>query len=117
MFWKRQRETRSFYEGEKARMRKKLGELDVGSPEYVEISNRLNTLTKIYENDSESSRRISKADKGGLMKAIAGGAMTMLIGFGVSKFEADGHIFTGQKKNFISTLINMVKNLGIIPKG
>lgn len=116
MFWKRGRERNSFYNSEIARFRAKLEELEIGSPEYKEISAELKTLIDLRGNEAESVRRISKADKGSILRTLLGIGGTLAVGYGVSKFETDGHIFTGQKKNLISNLINMVKNFGIFGK-
>ena len=113
MFFRKSRETRKFYHEEIVRHRQKLKELQINSPEYKEVQAELNTLVKLRGDEAESGRRISKADKGAWGRTLMGIAGTAAIGWGVSKFEADGHIFTGQKKNFISTLINMAKNFGI----
>lgn len=117
MFWKRGRERNSFYNSEIARFRAKLEGLDVGSPEYKEISGMLKTMVDLRGNEAESVRHISKADKGSILKTVLGIGGTLAVGYGVSKFETDGHIFTGQKKNLISNLVNMVKNFGIFGKG
>lgn len=117
MFWKRARERNSFYNSEIARFRAKLEELEIGSPEYKEISGMLKTMVDLRGNEAESVRKISKADKGSILKTVLGIGGTLAVGYGVSKFETDGHIFTGQKKNLISNLINMVKNFGIFGKG
>ncbi len=117
MFWKRGRERNSFYNSEIARFRAKLEGLDVGSPEYKEISGMLKTMVDLRGNEAESVRHISKADKGSILKTVLGIGGTLAVGYDVSKFETDGHIFTGQKKNLISNLVNMVKNFGIFGKG
>lgn len=117
MFGKRRREANTFYDDEIRRFRQKLTELQIGTPEYKEVSAELQTMVTLRGNDYESTRRISKADKGSILKTILGIGGTLAVGYGVSKFETDGHIFTGQKKNLISNLINMVKNFGIFGKG
>ena len=117
MFFKRKRETNRFYNEEIARHREKLVELDIGSQEYKDTQAQLKTLIALRGDEAESTRKISKADKGSILKTVLGIGGTIAVGYGVSKFEADGHIFTGQKKNLVSTLINMVKNFGIFGKG
>lgn len=116
MFFKRARETRTFYHDEIVRHREELTKLKIGSPEYKETEAQLKTLIALRGEEAESGRRISKADKGGILRTIFGIVGTAGLTYGISKFEADGHIFTGQKKNLVTTLINMVKNFGIFNK-
>ena len=116
MFGKQMRARNSFYNEEIARFRQKLETLEIGTPEYKEISAELKALVDLRGNEAESVRKISKTDKGSILRTVLGIGGTLAVGYGVSKFEADGHIFTGQKKNLVTTLINMVKNFGIFNK-
>lgn len=112
MFWKKN-PTNEFYKEEQARIRKKIAELEVGSDEYKEAWNLMQQSNKAYAEHREARRRISKSDKGNLLVKALGILGIGATAFGMAKFEHDGGMFTGEKKKWSDSIINILSKFNL----
>ena len=108
--WKEKRKVkkeanRDLYDVEEERLKKMLKELQPGTSEYKEIQQELKDTNCIRAESRESKRRISKVDKGGILRTALGGVLTLGGILCVAKFEKDGVVYTGEKRTIMDTLI------------
>ena len=108
--WKEKRKAnkeakRDLYDVEEERLKKKLKELETGTEEYDKIQSQLKVTIANRSESRESKRRISKADKGGIIKAVVGGVLTLGGMLTIAHFEKDGVVYTGEKRTIMDTLI------------
>ena len=104
----RKNPTKEFYDEEQKRIREKIHELEVGTPEYKEAWDLMSSTNKNFAEHRESRRRISKADKGNLLVKALGLLGIGTVAFGMAKFEHDGGLFTGEKKRWADSIIGIL---------
>lgn len=112
MFGKKN-ETRLFYEDEQRRIREKISELEVGTPEYKAAWDLMKESNKNFAEHRESRRRISKADKGNLLIKGLGLLGIGATAFGMAKFEMKGGMFTGEKKRWADSVVNILSKFNL----
>ena len=109
----RKNETKEFYEGEQRRIREKIHELEVGTPEYKAAWDLMKESNKNFAEHRESRRRISKADKGSLLIKGLGLLGIGATAFGMAKFEKEGGMFTGEKKRWADSIVNILSKFNL----
>lgn len=112
MFGKKN-ETKAFYDEEQRRIKEKIHELEVGTPEYKAAWELMRDSNKSFAEHREARRRISKADKGSLLIKILGVLGIGGVAFGMAKFEHDGGMFTGEKKKWADSCVNILSKFNI----
>ena len=112
MFWKKNA-TKQFYDEEQARIREKIHELDVGTPEYKAAWDLMKESNKNFAEHREARRRISKADKGSLLIKLLGLAGIGGVAYGMARFEHNGGMFTGEKKKWADSCISILSKFNI----
>lgn len=109
----RKDETKRFYDEEQKRIKQKIAELEVGTPEYKEAWELIKETDKSYADHKESRRKISKGDKGNLLVKALGILGIGGIAFGMAKFEHDGGMFTGEKKRWADSIVGILSKFNI----
>lgn len=109
----RKNETRRFYDEEQARIKQRIHELEVGSPEYKEAWELMKESNRNFAEDREARRRISKEAKGNFLIKLLGVLGIGGVAFGMAKFEHDGGMFTGEKKRWADSCINILSKFNI----
>jgi hypothetical protein len=109
----RKNETKEFYEGEQRRIREKIHELEVGTPEYKAAWDLMRDSNKSFAEHRESRRRISKADKGNLLIKSLGILGIGATAFGMAKFEKEGGMFTGEKRKWADSIVNILSKFNL----
>lgn len=109
----RKNETKEFYEGEQRRIREKIHELEVGTPEYKAAWDLMRDSNKSFAEHRESRRRISKADKGNLLIKTLGILGIGATAFGMAKFEKEGGMFTGEKRKWADSIVNILSKFNL----
>lgn len=112
MFGKKN-ETKQFYDEEQRRIKEKIHELEVGSPEYKEAWELMRDSNKSFAEHREARRRISKADKGNLLIKVLGILGIGATAFGMAKFEKDGGMFTGEKRKWADSIVNILSKFNL----
>lgn len=112
MFGKKN-ETKQFYDEEQRRIKEKIHELEVGTPEYKEAWELMRDSNKSFAEHREARRRISKADKGNLLIKILGILGIGATAFGMAKFEKDGGMFTGEKRKWADSIVNILSKFNL----
>lgn len=112
MFGKKN-ETREFYDEEQRRIREKIHELEVGTPEYKAAWDLMRDSNKSFAEHRESRRRISKADKGNLLIKTLGILGIGATAFGMAKFEKEGGMFTGEKRKWADSIVNILSKFNL----
>lgn len=112
LFNKHKEENEAF---ERARMKlyKKLDETEPGTDEYDKIQKQLEMLSQNEKRIRETRSRITKEGKGNLLLKGLGLLGVGGIVYGVSKFESEGNMFTGQKGGIITSLTRLATKIGI----
>lgn len=105
--------TKQFYEEEQARIKQKIHELDVGTPEYKAAWDLMGQTNKTFAEHREARRRISKETKGNLLIKLLGLAGIGATAFGMAKFEKDGGMFTGEKKRWADSIVNILSKFNL----
>jgi len=105
--------TKQFYEEEQARIKEKIHELDVGTPEYKAAWDLMGQTNKTFAEHREARRRISKETKGNLLIKLLGLAGIGATAFGMAKFEKDGGMFTGEKKRWADSIVNILSKFNL----
>lgn len=109
----RKNETKEFYEGEQRRIREKIHELEVGTPEYKAAWDLMRDSNKSFAEHRESRRRISKADKGNLLIKSLGILGIGATAFGMARFEREGGMFTGEKRKWADSIVNILSKFNL----
>lgn len=112
MFGKKN-ETKQFYDEEQRRIKQKIHELEVGTPEYKEAWELMKESNKNFAEHREARRRISKADKGSLIIKLLGLVGIGATAFGMAKFEKEGGMFTGEKKRWADSIVNILSKFNL----
>lgn len=98
------------YDLEGRRIAEAMTKLEAGSDEYAKAQHQLQLNNQMRKEYYESKRRfVTISDRGGILKKIIGGGITIGGLCLLSKYEADGNMFTGEKKGFAD---GFVKTLG-----
>lgn len=106
----RQRHPGNPYDLEGQRIAAAMAKLEAGSDEYAKAQNQLQKNNQMRKEYYESRRRfLTISDRGGILKKLIGGGITIGGLCLLSKYEADGNMFTGEKKTFAD---GFVKTLG-----
>ena len=96
------------YDKEEMRLHAYIATLELGSAEYDKAQSELKAVNEMRESSHESKRRISKSDKGGIIRqglAIVG----TIAGIGaVGYYEMKGNTFTGEKRTIADGLTRIV---------
>ena len=111
--WKEKRKAkkeakRDLYDVEEERLKKDLESVKSGTDEYSKLQEQIKTTIANRSESRESKRLISKSDKGGIIKVVAGGLITLAGMLTVAKFEKDGLTYTGEKRSIMDTLIRTI---------
>ena len=112
MFGKKN-ETKQFYDEEQRRIKEKIHELEVGSPEYKAAWELMRDSNKSFAEHREARRRISKEAKGNFIIKLLGIAGIGATAFGMAKFEHDGGMFTGEKRKWADSIINILTKINL----
>ena len=112
MFGKKN-ETKAFYDEEQRRIKEKIHELEVGTPEYKAAWDLMGQTNKTFAEHREARRRISKETKGNLLIKLLGLAGIGATAFGMAKFEKDGGMFTGEKKRWADSIVNILSKFNL----
>lgn len=111
MFGKDQ--TKAFYEDEQRRIKEKIHELEVGTPEYKAAWELMRDSNKSFAEHREARRRISKEAKGNFIVKLLGIVGIGATAFGMAKFEHDGGMFTGEKKRWADSIVNILSKFNL----
>lgn len=120
--WKSNRKARKYermdpYDKEELRLHEYLSKLELGTPEYDKAQTELKNINEMRESSHESKRRISKADKGGIIRQALGIAGT-ICGIGaLGYYEMRGNTFTGEKRTLADGLTRIVARFMEARKG
>ena len=109
----RKNPTKQFYDEEQARIKEKIRQLEVGTPEYKEAWDLMKESNKNFAEHREARRRISKADKGNLIIKLLGLVGIGATAFGMAKFEKEGGMFTGEKKRWADSIVNILSKFNL----
>lgn len=109
----RKNETKQFYEEEQARIKQKIHELEVGSPEYKAAWDMMRDTNKSFAEHREARRRISKEAKGNFIVKLLGIVGIGATAFGMAKFEHDGGMFTGEKRKWADSIVNILSKFNL----
>lgn len=109
----RKNPTKEFYEQEQARIKEKIHQLDVGTPEYKAAWDLMGQTNKTFAEHRETRRRISKETKGNLLIKLLGVLGIGGVAFGMARFEHNGGMFTGEKKRWADSCINILSKFNI----
>ena len=109
----RKNETREFYDEEQRRIREKIHQLEVGTPEYKAAWDLMRDSNKSFAEHRESRRRISKADKGNLLIKTLGILGIGATAFGMAKFEKEGGMYTGEKRKWADSIVNILSKFNL----
>ena len=109
----RKNETKQFYEEEQARIKQKIHELEVGSPEYKAAWDMMRDTNKSFAEHREARRRISKEAKGNFVVKLLGIVGIGATAFGMAKFEHDGGMFTGEKRKWADSIVNILSKFNL----
>lgn len=109
----RKNETKKFYDEEQARIKAKIHELEVGTPEYKAAWELMRDSNKSFAEHREARRRISKETKGNFLIKLLGIVGIGATAFGMAKFEHDGGMFTGEKKKWSDSIINILSKFNL----
>ena len=112
MFGKKN-ETKQFYEEEQRRIKEKIHELEVGTPEYKAAWELMRDSNKSFAEHREARRRISKEAKGNFIIKLLGIAGIGATAFGMAKFEKDGGMFTGEKRKWADSIVNILSKFNL----
>lgn len=96
------------YLSEELRLLAKMKKLQPGTDEYAKAQAELKNINIMRSESRESKRRISKADRGGILikiLGIGGGALGL---FSIIKAERDGMTFTGEKRSIMDSIARAV---------
>ena len=113
MFGKKKDDTKAFYTEEQARIKERIRQLEVGSPEYKEAWELMSNSNKCYADHKETRRKISKQDKGNLLIKALGILGIGGVAFGMAKFEHDGGMFTGEKRKWADSIVNILSKFNL----
>lgn len=109
----RKNQTKEFYDEEQSRIKEKIRQLDVGTPEYKAAWDLMGQSNKCYSEHREARRRISKEAKGNFIIKALGVVGIGVTAFGMAKFEHDGGMFTGEKKKWSDAIINILSKFNL----
>jgi len=109
----RKNPTKQFYDEEQARIKERIRQLEVGTPEYKEAWDLMKESNKNFAEHREARRRISKADKGNFLIKALGIIGIGATAFGMAKFEHDGGLLTGEKKKWSDSIINILSKFNL----
>ena len=112
MFGKKN-ETKTFYDEEHKRIKEKIHELEVGTPEYKDAWELMRNSNKAYAEHREARRRISKEAKGNFVVKLLGILGIGATAFGMAKFEKDGGMFTGEKRKWADSIVNILSKFNL----
>lgn len=104
---------KAFYDEEQQRIREKIHELEVGTPEYKEAWERMRDSNKSFAEHREARRRISKEAKGNFLIKLLGILGIGATAFGMAKFEKDGGMFTGEKRKWADSIVNILSKFNL----
>lgn len=93
------------FDAEEMKLHELLARLDAGTDEYAKAQQQLKMVCTTREESRESRRRITKADRGGIIKKVLGGAVTLGGVLMLGRYEMDGFTFTGEKRTFADTFV------------
>ena len=112
MFNKEKRKARKLekdpYLSEELRLLAKMKKLTPGTEEYSKAQAELKNINVMRSESRESKRRISKADRGGIIikiLGIGGGALGL---FSIIRAEREGMTFTGEKRSIMDSIARAV---------
>lgn len=105
--------TKSFYDEEQARIKERIRQLEVGTPEYKEAWELMKESNKNFAEHREARRRISKEAKGNFMIKLLGIVGIGATAFGMAKFEHDGGMYTGEKKKWADSIVNILSKFNL----
>jgi hypothetical protein len=105
--------TKQFYEEEQARIEQKIAELDVGTPEYKAAWDLMRDTNKSFAEHREARRRISKEAKGNFLIKALGIIGIGATAYGMAKFEKDGGMFTGEKRKWADSIVNILSKFNL----
>lgn len=109
----RKNETKEFYKEEQRRIKEKIHELDVGTPEYKQAWDLMRDSDKSFAEHREARRRISKETKGNFLIKLLGIAGIGATAYGMAKFEHEGGMFTGEKRKWSDAIINILSKFNL----
>ena len=104
-------ERRDPYDKEEIKILMKMKATKPGTEEYKELQQELKSINQIRAESRESKRKISKADKGGILLkilGIGGGAIGL---FSIIKAEKDGLVATGEKRTILDAISRAIGNV------
>lgn len=109
----RKNPNKAFYDEEQQRIREKIHELEVGTPEYKEAWELMRDSNKSFAEHREARRRISKEAKGNFLIKLLGILGIGATAFGMAKFEKDGGMFTGEKRKWADSIVNILSKFNL----
>ena len=87
------------YDAEERKIHALLAELDAGTQEYTTAQTQLKAVNAEREAHRKSKGKFSGSDRASIWRKILGGGITIGGIVLLSKYEADGNMFTGEKKS------------------
>lgn len=102
---------KDLYDIEEKRLRAIISDLDPFDEKYDQAQAKLKNTIAMRESSKESKRKIAKGDRGGLIRTILSVGGGLLGGIMVAKYEKEGMMFSGEKKNFMDGMISTIGKL------
>ena len=97
------------YDAEEQKLHECLAKLEAGTPAYAQAQAQLKEANLMRKEHYESKRRfVTLQDRGGIIKKLLGGAITIGGVCLLSKYEADGNTFTGEKRKFADSFVRVL---------
>ena len=97
------------YDAEEAALHALLAQTTPGTDEYEKAQSQLKAVNTMRREHWESKHKMTISDRAKFWLKMLGGGITIGGVCLLSKYEADGNMFTGEKKSFADSF---VKTLG-----
>lgn len=97
----------SFYEAEVQRIQEMAMKLEPGSTEYDNLMKELKTLQDFAGKQKEMKQMFTKEGRGNIVGKIVGFLGLGGLAFGLSRFEKNGHFFSGTSAESIKGIVRL----------
>lgn len=95
------------YDVEERRIHEYLSRLELGTPEFKDAQDQLKMVNENRKGSYESRKHLTISDRGGIIKKVIGGGITLGGVILLGRYEAKGQMFTGEKKPFADGLVKV----------
>ena len=106
--WKSNKETTALYDAEEKKLQLLLAQLQGGTDEYEKVQNQLKATSLMRKDSRESKGMMNGNEKASIWRKILGGGITIGGVLLLGHYEAEGNMFTGEKKKFADGLTSVL---------